>query len=174
MNRKGCFSIIEYRPRPAFPAEGRIPIGVLIEASNPKLRVVGAYYRAFLNPVELEQLDVMGRELLAHPHALIIKEIEAVLSLAVQPGDVLIRLAEQAIWSFHVTPPQAFDLTVWKGLSFDRVVQEAARQLYAEHVMGLRPAAVSAHKRQKSPPPLFRRQRIVSWMSWVGDWSPRS
>jgi len=133
MNR--CqFAIVHYRPDPSRPTHAAIRLGVLVELISPELHVVAMQARSFLADRELQQLDGIGRNLLAHPFDYLRREVEKVLSVQ-RDGSVLETLCEQHSLSLFVSPPQSLVLDAATDDDADRIT----RSLYQKHVVGSAP-----------------------------------
>ena len=131
--RRFWSSPIDYRPDPTRPDEGKITLGVAVEAEFRHMWVVTVMARATLTEEELARLDGLGKALLREPIAFIAREVESILPQAKQPGDVLKLLARTERWSFHVTSPSKKELA-GTGKSPRVVMLNKLETLYANYV----------------------------------------
>lgn len=157
--RRFWFSPIEYRPDPSRPEEGKITLGVVVEAEFRNMWVVAAKTRAILTEDELARLDGLGKELLKDPAGFIGREVESVLPRAKKPGDVLKLLAQAERWSFHVTSPSKKGLA-GAGKSPRVVMLNKLEALYANHVRG-----IAAGTARRSAPP-----SALPWAAPPKEW----
>src|SRR4051794_2697040 len=109
-HRRLHYAQVEFRPNPARPEEGRLPMGMIMEFTTPEYWVVGLAARVAFPPKALEGLDPLSRELLERRPSVIEIEIGRLLNKAEKPGDVLKLLAQYNQWSIHVTEPKIAQL----------------------------------------------------------------
>jgi len=114
--RKVWLSKIEYRPNPARPEEGRVPLGVVLAHNVGGRMAVKLAALRELEEGELQRLDGLSRELLRRPSEVLEREIDAVLA-ALPEGKksglaVLSQLARENVWSLHISPPAQFPVEV--------------------------------------------------------------
>jgi len=128
-------SAIDYRPDSTAPNEGKIPLGVIVEAASASNWIVAVQVRAFLVDEELACLDGVGKELLRQPQRVVTREIESALSRAKVPGDVLKLLSQNALWSLHVGVPRKEKAPPRKKLHEGALGK--LQSLYASHVGGV-------------------------------------
>ena len=100
-----CYSLLEYRPDPARPTEGRLGLGVALEFTTARYWVVGLAMRATIEKASLDAMDRLTKDVLENRVAVVAAEIQAVLELARQPGDVLRLAASRNPWSISIGVP---------------------------------------------------------------------
>lgn len=137
--RQFWYSVVEYRPDPAAPESGRIPLGVVVGAMVGRLRLVGIAARNALTQDELRRLDGVGRGILKNPYETFRADIEQALrEIGIgAPLRILERLASQNQWSLFVSTPSKLELTVPEGRAKKAALDAALRGLYAQKILGI-------------------------------------
>jgi hypothetical protein len=114
--RKVWLSKVEYRPNPARPEEGRVPLGIVLAYDLGGETKVELAARFELEEGELRHLDRLSRELLRRPWEVIDREIGSLIQEL--PNEeksgraFLSHLARENVWSFHVSPPAPFPVKI--------------------------------------------------------------
>jgi len=131
-HRKFHYALVEFRPNPARPDEGRINLGVMMEFTTPEFWVVALATRAAFPRDILASLDPLSRELLERRSSVIESEIADALLSARHPGDVLKLLSERNHWSVYMTAPKLMELVenVRKADSIETIAQHYAFTIY--------------------------------------------
>lgn len=137
-------SMVSYRPNPAFPDEGRIPLGVLLEhelSRDGKLHKRWVVWAARREVSGQERLDSLAREVLKSPFEFIKSEILANIasSAAVVPFGALTLIARRHAWSINVSPPREVSLVKQLGLPRLATMTRAIQDFLSDHEGGRSP-----------------------------------
>lgn len=173
--QKVDYALVEFRPNPARPSEGRLLLGAVFAFKSGDVAGIGWSLRAGIPQIEVEKLDSLTREIFEHRESTLKAEIDAAVQGAETPADVLQVLAANNPWAFHIRIPvqtevDQFDpkkmgledwVGSWSGRLFQENVDETAGEL---------PRPGTKRSKAKAPPVLSRppwmeRPRVITQVS---------
>ena len=99
------YALVEFRPNPARPTEGRLLLAIVFACKMGQLSVLGSRWRVGIPNIEIEKLDPLARELFEHRKSTLKAELDSAMQDAREPAQVLARLAANNPWSFHIGKP---------------------------------------------------------------------